>query len=260
MMHLISLLVDLVLAGYIGYEVVQFVPRYRKLKQEVANGDPQARGRVYRRALVFEWISALLALIALGFDWSKLNPKSLALEGASIVQKFSPPGGLDRSAMLGVLCGLAIGTVIIIVARFRANRRGVESARPTSPFRKLLPDFNALLPVTTRERLVWAVVAISAGICEEVVFRGWLLSTLHTALGLDGTVLIAVAAVAFGLAHSYQKITGMLLTGFLGAFFCVLYVKTGSLLVPILLHIFVDLCFAILPAPRRVAETQASFA
>jgi membrane protease YdiL (CAAX protease family) len=93
-------------------------------------------------------------------------------------------------------------------------------------------------------------VAISAGICEEIVFRGWLLSTLHSALRLDGTALVLVAAALFGLAHSYQGITGMILTAFAGAVFCALYVATGSLLVPIALHILIDLRFAVLPAPR----------
>ena len=59
-----------------------------------------------------------------------------------------------------------------------------------------------------------------------------------------------MAAVLFGLAHSYQGIAGMVLTAFAGLLFCGLYVATGSLLFPILLHILVDVRFAILPAPR----------
>jgi len=42
----------------------------------------------------------------------------------------------------------------------------------------------------------------------------------------------------------------MILTAFAGAVFCALYVATGSLLVPIALHILIDLRFAVLPAPR----------
>ena len=125
-----------------------------------------------------------------------------------------------------------------------------RAAAPVRKWRKLLPDFSALIPTTTHERLIWAAMAISAGICEEIVFRGWLLSTLHSELRLDGTVLVLVAAALFGLAHSYQGITGMILTAFAGAVFCALYVATGSLLVPIALHILIDLRFAVLPAPR----------
>src|SRR5450631_4930891 len=85
-MHMLSLVIDILLAGYVIWEVVRFGSQYRQLKQDIANGDREARVRVYQKAIVFEWVSALLALLALGFDWSKLNPKFLALEGTKLVQ------------------------------------------------------------------------------------------------------------------------------------------------------------------------------
>jgi membrane protease YdiL (CAAX protease family) len=72
-------------------------------------------------------------------------------------------------------------------------------------------------------------VAVSAGICEEVVFRGWLLFAPHNNLALNGTALLVLAAVIFGLAHVYQGIAGILATTRAGAFFCILYVATGTL-------------------------------
>ena len=71
-----------------------------------------------------------------------------------------------------------------------------------------------------------------------------------TAHYLEGAPLLLLAALLFGLAHSYQGISGMLLTALAGALFCGLYVATGSLLLPILLHILIDVRFAVLPAPR----------
>jgi len=249
-MHILSIVIDIILAGYVTWEVLRFGPQYRQLKQDIADGDSHARTRVYQKAIVFEWVSALLALLALGFDWSKLNPKSLALEGTRWMQGWQG-GGFEWGGLAGVFIGLVLGTVAIVIARIRSNRRGTRPATaPLRKWRKLLPDFSALIPTTTQERLIWAAVAISAGICEEIVFRGWLLSTLHSALRLDGTALVLVAAVLFGLAHSYQGITGMILTAFAGAVFCALYVATGSLLIPIVLHILIDLRFAVLPAPR----------
>jgi membrane protease YdiL (CAAX protease family) len=240
-------------------EVVRFVPRYRRLKEAVANGDTRARTRTYQRALVFEWISALLALAAFGFDWSKLNPKLLGLADARLMQAFASGSDGARGAAFGVLIGVLAGTVGMIAVRMKARRRG---ARPTADapqpwWRKLLPDFTALLPSSTQERLLWVLVAISAGVCEEMVFRGWLLWMLHGQMGLSGAALIGVAAALFGLAHIYQRASGVILTAFAGALFCVLYVATGSLLVPIVLHIIVDARFALLPAPR-VTNPQAS--
>jgi CAAX protease family protein len=252
-MHIVLFTLDILLAGYIGWEVLRFSARYRQLKQEIANGDAHARTRIYYRALWFEWISALLALLALGFDWNKLNPKSLALDGSKLMLWLSAKGSFDRGAAAGLFLGVALGTAGFIAVRLIARRRRAaapSAPAPTPRWRRLLPDFSALLPVSTHERMVWAAVAVSAGICEEIVFRGWLLSTLHNPVGLGGTALILVAAAIFGLAHAYQRITGIVLTTLAGALFCVLYIKTGSLLAPILLHIVIDLRFAFLPAPR----------
>jgi membrane protease YdiL (CAAX protease family) len=81
------------------------------------------------------------------------------------------------------------------------------------------------------------------------------LTTLHDQIGLAGKSLLWAGAPIFGFAHSYQKIPSIILTSFAGAFFCMLYVKTGSLLWPILLHALVDLRFAFLPA-AKIASTQ----
>jgi len=251
-MHIISLLVDPVLAGYVVYEVARFLPQYRQLKQAIAKGDARARMRVYQSAIVFEWVSAVLALLALGFEWNKLNPKSLGLDGSRLMRLASRSGEFDRSALTGIFFGIALGTIGIVIARLRLNRQGSTPAPDAPPrwWRKLVPDFSALIPTTMQERFLWVVVAISAGVCEEIVFRGWLLSTLHDPLRLHGTALVVVAAVIFGLAHAYQGVTGVVVTTLAGALFCGLYVATGSLLAPSLLHVLIDVRFAVLPAPR----------
>ena len=258
-MNFISIVVDIILAAYIVRECISFVTRYRRLKEEVASGDPQARTRLYRETIIFEWVSAGLAVIALRFDWRTLNPNSLGLHGSRLPQALTL--SFNRDMLLGMILPFAIGMIAMVVWAIWRKRRGgiaVPSAS-ASRWHRLMPDFAALAPVTKHERLLWVLVALSAGICEEIVFRGWLLFSLHSVAGLQGTLLLATAAALFGLGHAYQKITGVILTAFLGLVFCVIYVKTGSLVVPIVLHCLVDLKFAILPAPRpeRTAPAYA---
>jgi membrane protease YdiL (CAAX protease family) len=257
-MNILSWATDIVLAIYIGWEIIGFVPRYRRLKQEIANGDPKARTRVYQRILVFEWVSAALALVALRFDWSKLNPKSLALDGTRLMQSLSLPEGAGKGAVIGLFLGAVFGGVGFAIAMRRRNRRSPAQA-PAGWRSRILPDFSALIPVTTRERLIYAAAAVSAGICEEVVFRGWLLSTLHSPVGLTGTTLVLAAAAIFGIGHAYQKVAGIILTTLAGLLFSVLYIMAGSLLVPILLHVVVDVRFAFMPAPGAV-KPEAAYA
>ncbi|MFZ0736428.1 MAG: CPBP family intramembrane glutamic endopeptidase [Candidatus Acidiferrales bacterium] len=62
---------------------------------------------------------------------------------------------------------------------------------------------SALLPRSLPEVLIWIAVSVTAGICEEIAFRGYLLRQLHA---LSGNVVAAVMAQAlvFGVAHAYQ--------------------------------------------------------
>ena len=101
------------------------------------------------------------------------------------------------------------------------------------------PNVRMILPATVREARVFRGVAVTAGICEEVLSRGYLLWYLQS-LGL-GRGAVVVAIVAFGLAHAYQGIRGIVWTGVMGAVFLGLYLLTGSLVAPIVVHATVDL-------------------
>jgi hypothetical protein len=62
---------------------------------------------------------------------------------------------------------------------------------------------NQLLPRTAVESIVWVFVSITAGICEELMFRGFLQRQILT---LTGSAILAVSAQAiiFGATHGYQ--------------------------------------------------------
>jgi membrane protease YdiL (CAAX protease family) len=260
MLHTVSLLTSLILAGYVIRDVSKARRQYGQLKQAIAQGDPEARSRFYMRILRFEWVSAVLALIALGFDRTKLSAATLQMGNTAFGRWLSASGeSFDSGVVGGVAAGLLIGLILMIIVRLRARRHAPAPAADVSKpwWRKLLPDFTALIPVTGRERMLFAGVAVSAGICEEIVFRGWLLFTLHNDLAVTGTTLIVLAAAIFGLCHMYQGVTGIVATTLAGAFLCALYIGTGTLLVPIVLHCLIDLRMAILPSSSpQVPQAQ----
>lgn len=77
------------------------------------------------------------------------------------------------------------------------------------------------------------VFAVLPGICEEILFRGYLLAGIRDRLSLFQTVL--VVAVIFGLFHvQIEKIPVVTLLGMLLAFVCL---RSGSLYPAILIHI-----------------------
>jgi membrane protease YdiL (CAAX protease family) len=91
----------------------------------------------------------------------------------------------------------------------------------------------------TRSELGWFVaVSLTAGFCEEFIFRGYLIWVFQPAFGLWGAA--ALSLVAFGLSHAYQGAKGILSTGLVGALFTAVVLISGSLLPAIALHALVD--------------------
>ena len=72
-----------------------------------------------------------------------------------------------------------------------------------------------LVPGTTLELMVWCCLSVTAGICEEILFRGY----LQRQLALVSRSMLAgvlLSAVVFGAAHGYEGVPRMLLVGLFG--------------------------------------------
>jgi membrane protease YdiL (CAAX protease family) len=116
----------------------------------------------------------------------------------------------------------------------------------------------AVLPRTAGERRLFTVVGVTAGVCEEWLYRGFFLAVVAAAGGgLPTWVLVLAAAVAFGLAHAYQGRAGIVGTGLLGGGMAAMYLQTGSLLLPVVLHALIDLRFLLVPAGALPAVRDA---
>jgi uncharacterized protein len=92
-----------------------------------------------------------------------------------------------------------------------------------------------LAPASVAEAVLWIALSISAGICEEFVFRGYLQQQFARATGRTW-VGVAASAVLFGTAHGYEGIAGMLMITVYGALFSILAIKRGSLRAGMIAH------------------------
>ena len=82
------------------------------------------------------------------------------------------------------------------------------------------------------------ILSISAGVCEELLFRGYLIWYITEFSSM--LLAIILSSLLFGLAHSYQGWKGVVQSGISGLVLAVIYVVTGSLWIPIALHIIGD--------------------
>ena len=102
-------------------------------------------------------------------------------------------------------------------------------------------DLSRMLPRTTKEKWLFSFLALSAGVCEEIIFRGFLLF-LIMAIFPDIPIyfVVFIPIVIFAVGHLYQGWQGIIGTALLAAIFICLYLVTDSLILPMLLHFLND--------------------
>lgn len=199
-------------------------------RRQHADRSPGARRRRYRRTTVLEWTLAALALALVA-----------AAPGLGFGDLGLRPPRASAYTVVGAV-GLAVSLATLVGLRRRVDR-GVDVAAPD--------EVAALLPRTAVERREFAGLAVTAGFCEELLYRGLLLAVAAAvAPGLGPWRLVLVSALAFAVAHTYQGVVGMLTAGVLGAGFAVLFLGSGSLLLPVLLHVLIDLRLLVLAVRR----------
>ncbi|UCD93812.1 MAG: CPBP family intramembrane metalloprotease [Candidatus Zixiibacteriota bacterium] len=111
-------------------------------------------------------------------------------------------------------------------------------------------ELGLILPKTSTERVLWVILSLTAGVCEETAFRGYLLTRLKIFTRSRGWVLpLLIASLAFGTGHTYQGIGGFILISIYGLMFGLLFIKTGSLWPAIIAHFFQDFSALFYPYP-----------
>ncbi|HEY7862569.1 MAG TPA: CPBP family intramembrane glutamic endopeptidase [Thermoanaerobaculia bacterium] len=209
--HLLFLLMALALP-------IEARREYRRL---LAKASPQARRRAWKLTIAGQW-GLSLGLIA----WWLYQKRPLPSLGLAPIA-----GGAGSAFAIGA----ALVAVGFLVWQLVAVRKG-GAAREA--LRSQIAPVEALLPHDAPELRLFMAVAVTAGICEELLYRGFMFWYLER---LGGTVLaVVVSALLFGVAHVYQGVSGLWKAGIAGLATAGLRVLTGSLWVPMVLHGAVD--------------------
>jgi uncharacterized protein len=96
-----------------------------------------------------------------------------------------------------------------------------------------------ILPQSTVELLPYLALAITAGLCEEFLYRGFAMAVL-VHVGLQAWAVVLLSSVLFGLAHSYQGRGGIVMTLLIGTILGTSRIAYDSLVPAILWHSAVD--------------------
>jgi membrane protease YdiL (CAAX protease family) len=216
-------LLCVVLAGLVPFHGLL---AYRRL---AAAADPiptRTKLRLYATIIVMEW--TLVALTAVIAHRHGLTLRDL---GQTL--------GNHRLSLAVTVVGL-----VGLLALTAFNTGQIRKATPEDLF-ATVRRARKFVPVGSVEIAVFAVVSVTAGICEEILYRGWLVSFLGAASGSIWIGMVA-AAVLFGFGHAYQGRAGIIGTGILGILFGAMFVLVRSLVPGEVIHAAIDLVNGIL--------------
>jgi uncharacterized protein len=173
---------------------------------------------LYGQTIVGEWV--LFGLVFLGV-WLHKAPWSVMLGNS-----WHRWSDFWTDCKAAVVFWLGSTAVLVIVGQ--ALRSGTGTARVAF-----------LLPHGALEKVMWALLAVTAGICEEAIFRGYLQRQM-LAWTRSAPAAVTLSALAFGAMHAYQGWKMMVSIGLLGAMLGLLAYWRGTVRPGMLAHAWQD--------------------
>jgi membrane protease YdiL (CAAX protease family) len=191
-----------------------------RVERAIASGLMSARMSGYRRVILVQW-----SLVALLFLHWVLKSREVSSLGLNLPMTW-------RFGLAMLLTAAGIGFLWYQLRSVKKSEEAREDAR------KALADLKWLLPHTPPELDAFMRVSATAGICEEVLYRGFL--PWFLAQWMPFWLAMMISGVLFGIAHAYQGLGGVLKTGLIGIVLGGLTLLAESIVPAILLHIAVD--------------------
>ncbi|GAA0340003.1 hypothetical protein GCM10008967_32990 [Bacillus carboniphilus] len=199
--------------------------------------DDGARVRYYVNSIIGLWMPTLFILLLILF--TDLTMGQIGLSIPNINTELLGPWVTYVGLGLGSLSLLFI-LYYILGYHFSEKMKKQLTDKKTKEWEN--SSISVMLPVSKKEKKLWNYVSLTAGITEEIIYRGFLIYALtYLFPELSIWVVIVVASLIFGLAHTYQGfIVGVTRTAIVGVIFSILYIGLDSILPLILLHFLLD--------------------
>jgi uncharacterized protein len=144
--------------------------------------------------------------------------KGIRLKGLSVRELVGSRWANARSVVVDFSLALAIWALWTLFLLLWDRASGPSHAT----------SIQILLPQGWAEKVLWIAVSVSAGICEELAFRGYF-QRQFAALSHSRWIALFVQAVLFGISHGYQGIEACARITVFGLLFGVLALWRRSL-------------------------------
>jgi len=202
--------------------------------------DPNVRLSAYKYSMIQLWALAI-AILATWF-WLGRPLETLGFQ--------------HRLNLQTLICWAVVAGLIFFFARqfYRVTTRDDARAKLVRQLDDIGEYTKILMPRTDTEYQRSMLLAITAGITEEIIFRGYLIwvFSLFVHPWLAGLISIAI----FVFLHRYQDRAGLIQVALFAITTTILYLICGSLWPVIALHIIVDMINITLA--RHVLQSKAA--
>ena len=230
---------NIILWGIIGftllYEPIIGYWLYQRFKIRVLT-NPTIRVRYYQIVMLGLWLPTLIILIVV--VTSELTLEDLRIIMPSI--NINALGPAVTYIVIGVALLYSILLLYYAIGYFISDHVKNKMIVMKQEQMKQI-KYTEILPVTKKDKVVWNQVAWTAGITEEIIYRGFLIIAFNT-LFPEWSIwsVLFCASILFGLAHTYQGLSGVIRTTIFGFVFGMLAVALNSIIPLILLHALID--------------------
>jgi CAAX protease family protein len=176
------------------------------------------RERMYLVTIFVEWFFFVLVMAGVRYS------------GASLPLVLGDRWHSARQVMrdIGIAAGFWVVALALLWALARLLRVDAQGR-----------DLQFILPRGAVELTLWIGLSVTAGICEETIFRGYL-QRQFVALTKSSPAGILLSAAAFGAAHAYQGFRRVILIALFGTMFGILAYWRGSVRPGMIAHAWQD--------------------
>lgn len=231
-------LVVLVVA-LITYDVVWGMRSHRAFLEAMRTA-PEYRKEAVRTRFLYQWAWQPWVLTLAALALVTLSPSLRFADVGLRLPSLGEVDGFARGLLIGAGVGLFGAVIAPVVIAWRQHGDRDEGAAP-SETAHVNANVDPMLPTGRSDRRAWLLLSATAGITEEIMYRGVVLLTLSALLpAFDPLLICLVAVLLFGSAHAYQGWAGFATTSVVAVLFLGLYLGTASLLPGMVLHFAMD--------------------
>jgi hypothetical protein len=194
---------------------------YRRLVHAAPDEVPRVRLWLYQQGIAIQWLLTITCLAL--WAWQRRPWETLG-----VAPKLTWP-----------LLGLGAAFAVLVIVVIRQRRDAIADDETLAKVRHQVRALERMLPRSDREMRWFTWLSITAGICEEILYRGYLIWYLDAWLPILPAV--AIASAIFGLGHAYQGRRGIALTTAVGLVMSAVYLVSGSLVLCAVMHALMDI-------------------